>query len=590
MKLSDYVADLLIDNNINDVFSVVGGMSMHLNDSFHYNDRLRCTYNHHEQACAIAAESYYKATNKIACVCVTSGPGGTNTLTGVLCAYLDNIPMIILSGQVMSHQTIQNSGLDIRQFGEQEHNIVDTVKNMTKYAVMITKASDIKYEIEKALFIAKEGRKGPVWIDIPLDIQNSNINIDKLEGFIEPAYPENIGISYNEIIDKIKESRSPVLIAGSAVRSLDNIDYFYELVNKLNIPILCPTSICDIFENDNKLYYGNFGIFGSRTGNFIIQNSDLIISLGCRMTFKHTGFNHKEFANNAYKIVVDADKNELEKGIINIDIPINSDISIVINGLNKNIDNPLELKEKWIKYCDNVYNEFSTKIYKDTEKVNPYIFIKIYNDYIKNDKDIITVVGNSCSCVAALQHGINKLGQKLYGNVNCGTMGYDLPAAIGAAKATNKIVVCITGDGSIMMNLQELMTIEYNYLNIKIIIFNNNGYGAIKHTQSNFFNQLSGCDQESGILFPHFGSMANALDIPYKKIENNHNIYNALQWIFYQKSYCILEIIEDESFEINPRIKSKKDEYGNLYQPPIDDLSPFLTDEEYNKYAKFEDR
>lgn len=587
VRVADYIARLLLSKGIKNIFTVVGGGAMHLNDAFGRNKSIHCIYNHHEQASAIAAEGYARINNEIAVVCVTTGPGGTNALTGVLCAWQDSIPMIILSGQTRYATTIASTGLKLRQFGEQEYNIIDSVKPMTKYAVMIKDPIEVKYHIERAIYEAKNGRKGPCWIDIPLDIQGAYIDEEQLMGFEAEESMSYKHEMSNYIIDKIEKAKSPVFIIGSAVRQSGYLKEVYELTSKLNIPVLCPTSIVDTFYNSYPLYYGNFGVFGGRAGNFIIQNSDLLISIGARLSFKQTGFNFTSFAPNAEKIVVDVDNEELKKNTIKIDYPINADLSDVICSLNKVCMERLPIKKEWINYCNNLKERFSDIPEKSNESlsVNPYYFAKKLQDKIPDDN--ITVVGNSCACVSLLQMGILKKEQRLFGNVNCGTMGYDIPAAIGAALASNRSVICATGDGSFQMNIQELQTVVHNSIPIKFIVFNNKGYQAIVQTQTNFFNNLSGCTFESGISFPELKKISYAYGIPYKKISNHREIDEGLDWLLSLDTYGLCEVIQDNLQPIEPKVMSKKMPDGNIISPPIDDLFPFLTREEYEKYAKF---
>ncbi|MGA2781161.1 MAG: thiamine pyrophosphate-binding protein [Smithella sp.] len=588
IKVADYIANLLSVHGITNVFSVVGGGAMHLNNAFGQHRKLKCIYNHHEQASAIAAESFAKIENKLAVACVTTGPGGTNAITGVLCAYLDNIPLLVISGQVRYATTVESSGLNLRQFGEQEYKIVESIKPMTKYAVMVKNPQDIKYHIERAIFEATTGRKGPCWIDIPLDVQASIIEDSDLISF----KPEKKS-SYNEknskkILDRINKAERPVIIAGSAIRQAGCLDEFYTLVGKLNIPVVCPTAISDYFHYDHPSYFGNFGVFGGRAGNFIVQNADLIISFGARMSFKQTGFNYKTFAPNAEKIIVDIDIEELKKDTIKIDFPIQADVSDVIRSLNKIIVNKISRKAGWLQYCTMLKKSFGRLQKRQTtsKAVNPYFFASRLQE--KLSKDAIIILGNSCACASISQYGISKKGQRLYTNVNCGTMGYDIPAAIGAAAASGKPVICITGDGSFQMNIQELQTVVHNKLPIKFIIFNNNGYQAILNTQTNFFNGvLSGCTPYSGISFPSFKQISRAYNIPFRKIKNHGDIDDGIDWLLSLDSYGLCEVIQDNSQAIEPRVVSKKLADGTMVSPPIDDLAPFLSQKEYEKYSKF---
>lgn len=588
IRVADYIANLLVENGIKNVFSVVGGGAMHLNDAFGRNENIECIYNHHEQASAIAAEGYARINNKMAAVCVTTGPGGTNALTGVLCAWQDSIPMIVISGQTRYTTTVESTGLKLRQFGEQEYYIIESVKYMTKYAVMVRNPEEIKYHIERAIYEAKTGRKGPCWIDVPLDVQGAIIEDTQLSGFEfskDTLYNEE---NSDIILNKVKNAKSPVMIIGSAVRQSNCLSEMYELVSKLKIPVVCTTSTADIFYDSDPLYYGNFGVFGGRTGNFIVQNSDLIISIGARMSFKQIGFNFSSFAPNAEKIIVDIDDEELRKNTLKIDIPIKADLEDVISSLNKLCKEELPMKRAWMNYCNmlKVKFNFLTEKFNSNSYVNPYFFANKLKQKLPDD--IITVVGNSCACVSLLQMGIEKKGQRLFGNVNCGTMGYDIPAAIGATIASKKPVICATGDGSFQMNIQELQTIVHNNLPVKFIIFNNNGYQAIVQTQKNFFGGfLSGCTCESGISFPSFEKITNAYGLPYKKITHHEEIEDGIDWLLSLNSYGLCEVIQDTNQPIEPKVMSKKMPDGSLISPPIDDLYPFLSEEEYAKYAKF---
>ncbi len=588
MRVADYIAKFLLEHDCAQVFSVVGGGAMYLNDALGNAEGLKCIYTHHEQAAAIAAEGYARIKGIPACVCVTTGPGGTNALTGVLCAYQDNIPMIIVSGQVRLATTVDSTGLNLRQFGEQEYNIIPTVKPMTKYAVMVKDVNDIRYCLEKAFYLANSGRRGPCWLDIPLDIQGATLETDDLKGYVRDQSECEIA-NIDRVCELLKHAERPVILAGSGIRSSCSLDLFRSLVNRWKVPVISATSIVDIFATDEENYYGMFGVFGGRAGNFMVQNADTILSLGCRLSFKQIGFNYENFAPNAKKIVVDVDINELQKDTTEIDIPVCADLKDFLDIVSvrsisfDNIDNA------WIRYCDTLkakYPVYQEK-FKDSKQVNPYELMHLINGYEDNDR--ITVVGNSVACVSVLQVGIKKYGQRLFGNVNCGTMGYDLPAAVGAAVASGHEVLCLTGDGSLQMNIQELQTVVHNRIPVKIIIFNNNGYQAIVQTQTNFFKRLSGCNKQSGISMPDFKKIADAYGIPYVKIDHNDRIQQGLDELFGIDGYAICEVTQDDSQGIEPRTKSMQKEDGTLFSPPIDHLYPFLSEEEYqmNQFINF---
>jgi acetolactate synthase-1/2/3 large subunit len=583
-RVADFIAAYLVEKGVTNVFSVVGGGAMHLNNAFAINKGLKCVYQHHEQACAIAAESYARITNRLAVVCVTSGPGGTNALTGVLCAWQDNQPLLVISGQVRSDITVDSTGLNLRQFGEQEYYIVRSAAPMTKYAEMVTNANDIKYHLDKALYLATSGRRGPCWIDVPLDIQGCNIETDSLREYIPESAPRRIDDAVTTILTELSNAERPVILAGSAIRSADCLGEFYELADNLKLPILCPTSVVDIMANDDPYYMGMFGVFGGRAGNFIIQNADTIVALGCRMSFKQIGFNFENFATNARNIiVVDIDADELKKPTLHINHPICADLKAVIQELNaRRLVNMLK-KPAWMTYCHYVKNKFTSEYQKEREQeaISAYNFATILNSRLS--ASAIVVLGNNCAAVSMLQVGVTRRGQRLYGNVNCGTMGYDIPAAIGAAVAAQRMVICATGDGSAQMNLQELQTIAHHQLPIKIVIFNNLSYQAIVNTQTNFFNGvLAGCTKDSGVSFPEFEKIAVAYDFAYRKIEYNREIDDAVDWLLKDSSPAILELLQTAPDPIKPKLSSKRLPNGNMISASLDDLAPFLSRTEYD--------
>jgi acetolactate synthase I/II/III large subunit len=586
MKVVEYIARLLLENGINTVFSVVGGGAMHLNDAFGNCDGLRCIYNHHEQASAIAAEGYARVNNNLAVTCVTSGPGGTNAITGVLCAWQDNIPMLVISGQVRYETMVESTGLKLRQFGEQEHYIVDTVKSITKYAVTIRDADTVRYHIERAVYEASHGRRGPCWIDIPLNIQGAQIDPEKLAGFEEPPTPEVPDI---RILEKVfATAKRPVILAGSAIRTANVYDKFKLMIKRLGIPVIAATANADLFPAGDKNYFGNFGIIGGRAGNFIVQNADCILGLGCRLSFKQIGFYYQSFSPNSIKIVVDVDADELKKPTIKVDYPINTDLGLFIDSMEQKGLSFGDTDHRWLNYCLELKREFPIfrEEFKPSEYVNPYFFAKELKNYLPEDS--ITVVGNSCACDIVRQCGIKYERQRLWGNTNCGTMGYDLPAAIGAAAASKRTVICVTGDGSIQMNLQELQTIVHNKLPVKIFIHSNGGYFAIVQTHTNYFGRLSGCTEESGLSIPDFEKLSYAYGIPYWRCATNNELREMLPEVLAEPGYGICEIISDTGQLIEPKTKSKVLPEGQIFSPPIDDLYPFLNKDTYEKYANFD--
>lgn len=587
-RVADYIADFLVQKGIMDVFSVVGGGSMFLNDAFGKKEELHCTYNHHEQACAMAAEGYYKYKGKMAAVCVTTGPGGTNTITGVLGAWQDSIPLFMISGQVRYETTVESTGLPLRQYGGQEHQIVDTVKNITKYAKMVKNPEDIRYYLEKAYYIAMCGRRGPVWLDIPLNVQGALIDTEHLRGYeVEDDHKDDVHQLAGTILGEVQKAQRPLIVAGSAIRTVGKVDEFLQLVEKWNMPVIYPLIVPDVISAENDHAVGCFGSVASRAANFAVQNADLLIVFGCRMTFTHIGFNYQKFSPQSRKIVIDIDEAEQEKPIMKRDIKIVADVGDMIDELLKYEVGNSSVDTLWNQYCRELkvrYPIFQPHHRESIEnRVNPYYMAKCLSD--RMDKDSIIVLGNSSGLDPKLQLGIREQGERVILNCNCGSMGYCLPAGVGAAVASGKRVVVYTGDGCIQMNIQELQTIIYNALPIKIIILNNGGYGGIVATQNNFCEgRLAGCTQQSGLGMPDFEKLAFAYGFDYVRISNHEDVQNALDQLLADDRPAICEVIQDTLQQIEPCVSSRKQEDGTLVSTGIDDMYPFLSAEEYEKY------
>ncbi|MCM1226227.1 MAG: thiamine pyrophosphate-binding protein [Clostridium sp.] len=580
-RVADIIMDILVENNITDCFAVVGGGAMHLDNALALNKKIKKIFNHNEQACSMAAEAYARLSGKIAAVCVTSGPGATNTLTGVMGAWQDSLPMIILSGQVRYQISVKKSGLPLRYRGIQEFDIVPTVKNMTKYAVMITDPLSIKKEIYKALKIAMDGRRGPVWLDVPQDIQSAVVEEADLYPIEEDKnYYKSIDVSaLNKIM---KNAVRPCILAGSGIRSGNVMNEFLNFVQNQQIPVIGGAWVADVMYMNHPLYYGASGNVGPRTGNFILQNSDVILVLGNSLGFRQTGFNQDEFAPKAKIIMVDADENEAKKPGLNIELFIHSDLKNFFSILEGHkIDT--EISESWREYCSNLkvrFNAFEALSELEMDgRVNSYYFWKKFEE--NEPKDSIVALGNNTANTAKLQIGINEKEQRVLTNYTCGSMGYDLPAAIGGAVASGKNVVCVTGDGSIMMNLQELQTIRHYNLPINVVVFSNDGYAAIRQTSENFFNGVYiGCNKETGVSFPDFKSVAETFGFKYIKCSSNAELENKIKEIFDFKERVLLEVEQMLNNPVIPKVMSRTDENGNMLTPALHDMSPFLSEEE----------
>ncbi len=589
-RVSEIIADKLVEAGITDVFCLVGGGSMFLNDSIGHKEGLNVTYCHHEQACSMAAEGYVRATGKMAAVCVTTGPGGTNAITGALGAFQDNYPMLIISGQVRKPTGVESTGLPLRFMGEQEHNIVDTVKPLTKYAKYVDEPITIACELEKAIFTALDGRRGPVWLDIPMDVQSDMIDTGDLIEYKEetPHYEWDKTTFLNEI----HNAKKPVILTGSAIRSTGYTDRFRKLAKKMGIPVLAATYNGDLFTNYDPIYYGGFGIIGGRAGNFMMQNADLIIGMGCRMTFRQIGFNYEQFSPESRRMVIDADEYELRKPTLRIDVPIHADIKMVIDDLLETEDEFYSDQSQWISYCNELRERYP--IYQEKfnighdGQVNPYYLGKELKAHLKDDS--VIVLGNSTIAAHILQLGVEKDKQRIINNMNCGSMGYDLPAAIGAAVGTKDVITLITGDGSIMLNLQELMTARHYNLPIKIFIGCNGGYRGVVRSQSNMFDgRYIGCTPDTGVGIPDFKKVAEAFDIEYIKIEDQEDLNRKLNYIYSNNDLMMIEWPQDPEQYIEPRVMNRRDENGTIVSTDIDDLSPFLSRDEYEsmKYSNW---
>lgn len=587
MKLSDYVAQKLVDMGVRHVFMVTGGGAMHLNHSFGTHNKIDCIFNHHEQACAIGAEAYYRLTNQLPVVNVTSGPGGTNAITGVYGAYVDSVAMLVISGQVKWETTVRSTGLPLRQYGDQELDIEELVRPVTKYCEMVTDPQSIRYHLEKAVYIASSGRPGPVWLDIPLNVQGAQIDPDSLIGFDpkeldEPWRKTDLAIASAQILEKILAAKRPVIFVGGGIRLSGQHEAFLKLVEKLQIPVVTGWNAHDVIWNAHPNYAGRPGSIGDRAGNFVTQNADLLLILGSRLNIRQVSYNWQSFAREAFKIWVDIDELELQKPSVKADLPIHANLKDLLPILaNGSYVGPSKDHQKWMVWAKERMARFPAILpeYWNNDKVNPYCFM---GDLFKQlPEEQIVVTGNGSACVVSFQAADIKPGQRLWTNSGCATMGYDLPASIGAHKASGgKSIVCLAGDGSIMMNLQELQTIAGNSYPIKIFILNNSGYVSIFQTHRNFFNGVEvGGGPKSGVTFPNFEKLSKAFDLPYRKVLNHSEMKDAIKQTLAEKGPCVCEIMIDENVPFAPKLGAKQHPDGRITSPPLEDLSPFLSRE-----------
>ncbi len=590
MRLADYVVRTLADKGVKHVFMITGGGAMHLNDAFGLEKRIQYVCNLHEQACAMAAEGYARTVGEMAVVCVTSGPGGTNTLSGVLGQWMDSIPVLYLSGQVRFETTIASTDLPLRQLGDQEANIVDIVRPITKYAVMVTDPKLIRYHLEKAMHLAVSGRPGPVWLDIPLNVQSSLIEEATLKSYdpkedANTTAPDVVEEQINELIERLSMSERPVILAGAGIRLAGAADAFYYLAERMGIPVQVAWDAIDLFPSVHPLYAGRPSTLGQRGANFIFQNADLLLSLGCRLNVRQIGYTFPAVARAAYKISVDIDPAELRKPTMKIDLPINADAGEFIRVLDMRLrSRELPQKTAWLSWCKERIQRYPVVLpeyHRRRTPVNPYVFCDVLSECL--DAQDVIVSSNGASCVIPIQAMQIKRGQRHIVNSGSAAMGYGLPAAIGACFANGrKRVICLEGDGSIQMNIQELETIAYHRLPVKLFLFNNGGYLSVRTTQSNFFpGNLVGESEKSGVGFPDFVRVAKAYGIHACRIRDHKDMEGEIDKVLQLDGPVLCDIRMDPTQLFMPRIASKRMPDGRMVSSPLEDMYPFLPKDEF---------
>lgn len=587
VKVADFVVDFIASKGTKHAFLIPGGANVQLVDSVAKSNKVMHVSNHHEQSCAMAAESYGRVGGGVGVCITTVGPASTNALTGIMGAWTDSVPTLYLCGQVK--REVMMTGTGLRQLGIQEINIVDIARPITKYCEIVDKPEDIKYHLEKAWFLAISGRPGPVLLDIPADVQSAEIETDTLRSF-DPAQEGLRSEPDADLTDQIsqlnqwlKESKRPVIFAGAGIRMSKAGEQFLALAEKLQIPVLTAMAAHDLIPSENPLFIGRPGVFGDRAGNFAIQTADLLISIGARHHLWNIGYNYKEFAHKAKKVIIDIDQNELNKKTVIPDLPIHADAGTFIeewlkNSATKtNINNWLDKCREWKAKYPVVLPEYKN----EKDFVNSYYFTDVLSAHLREGEIIMTGVGTSFT--GTLQSFKIKKGQRLFSSVGCASMGYDLPSAIGAWFATGKDrIILLTGDGSIMMNLQELQTIFHYKIPIKIFLINNNGYLAIKNTQNSFFHgNLVAVDEDSGVSFPSFAKVADTFNIAYLQIENHEGMEEKIDQALSMEGPVICEIKMSPNQPLFPKVNSEKLADGTMISKPLEDMYPPLNRDEF---------
>jgi acetolactate synthase-1/2/3 large subunit len=591
VRLADYIAHFLAERGVRHLFMLTGGGAMHLNDALGHEPRIKVICNHHEQACAMAAEGYARITGRVGVINVTTGPGGINALNGVFGAWADSIPMLVISGQVKRELCITNYQVPgLRQLGDQEADMVGMVKGITKYAVGVTDPQTIRQHLERAWHHATTGRPGPCWIDVPIDVQASQIDPEKLPGCepaeLVPRYEtNNLPETVREILQRLKNAERPVILAGNGIRLAGALDGFEKAIRRLQLPVATGWQGIDLLASDDPLYCGRPGDIGNRAGNFTVQNADVLLVLACRLSIRHTSHNWQAFARHAFKIQVDADTSELRKPVAKIDLPVHGDVREFLKELNRQLDAEsfaTKPHAPWLAWCRERVRRYPVVQPRHREikggRINPYHFVEVLFQNLAADD--VVVCGDGTANVAGFQAASIQKGQRVFCNTGDASMGFDLPAAVGAAVAREgKRVICLAGDGSLQLNIQELQTVVHHQLPVKIIVLNNDGYLSIRTSQGNFFKRFIGESSRSGVSFPDMVKLAAAYGLPARRIEGA-DFARQLREALDAPGPALCDVMIDPEQSFEPKLSSRQLPDGRMVSAPLEDMFPFLSREE----------
>ena len=587
MRLADYVMQFLADRGVRLVFLVTGGGAMHLNDAVGREPRIGYICNHHEQAAAMAAEGYARVTGSPGIVSVTSGPGGVNALNGVFGAFTDSIPVLVISGQMKRETLLATHGLlgRLRQLGDQEVDIVGMVQRITKSAVLLADPTRVRYELERAWHLCQSGRPGPCWIDIPVDVQAADVDPDALEGFLPEPVPGAMGaealpLVAETVLAKIAAAKRPVILVGTGVRIGGATDRFRRVVSRLRIPVATAWTH-DVIETADPCACGKAGSIGDRAGNFTVQNSDLVLVIGSRLNIRQVSYNWENFARHAEKIVVDIDPEELAKPMVRPDVAICADARDFLEALDTAIDThgfDAARHADWLAWCRQRvarYPVFDPVRHASRQgAINPYHFAHELFACLTDD-DVI-VCGDATACIVTFQSSVILAHTRVFSNSGSASMGYDLPAAIGAAVARGgKRVICLAGDGSLQMNIQELQTVRHHGFPIKLFVLNNGGYLSIRQTQTAFFGLGVGAGTESGVSCPDFVRVAEAYGLPASRLDAA-DFRSPLAAVLDAPGPHVCEVMLDPAQGFQPKLSSRRLPDGRMVSAPLEDMAPFL--------------
>ena len=586
MKLSDYVIDFVAKQGVKDIFVLVGGGAMHLNDSLGRSKDLNYVCNLHEQACSIAAEAYARYTNGLGAAMVTTGPGGTNAVTGVAAAWLDSTPVIYLSGQVKRPDLKKDSG--VRILGVQEIDIVTIVSSITKYAVTIEDPARIRYHLEKAAHLAMTGRRGPVWIDIPLDVQAAQVNPDELEGFVpEPAPAQAASKLHGQVTELMKllgQAKRPVLLAGNGIRAAGGEKLLLEVVERLGIPVLTTWLAMDAIPDGHPLCFGRPGSLAPRGANFTLQNSDLLLVVGSRLDMALTAYAHDRLARAATKIMVDIDEAEIRKMRTTIHLPIVADAAAFLKELDAQSKSFSGAAwNDWVERCRDWKQRYPLVLQEQREMkdfLSMYHFSEALSDELAPG-DVIVPSSSGFAIEIFLLCLKTKERQRCFHNRGTGSMGFGLPAAIGAAVASEQRTICVDGDGGFQMNVQELETVRRLNLPIKIFVANNGGYASIRASQNGYFKLLTGADETSGMTLPDLAAVAGAYGLPFVRITEKAKLNEQIRAVLDSDKPIVCEVMVAPNEDRIPRASSYIKPDGSMGSKPLEDLFPFLSREEF---------
>ncbi|MCC6211772.1 MAG: thiamine pyrophosphate-binding protein [Burkholderiales bacterium] len=594
VTVARYIAETLAARGLTHVFMITGGGAMFLNDAFGHQTGITPVFCHHEQACAIAAEGYARIAGRPGVVNVTTGPGGLNALNGVFGAWTDSVPMLVISGQVKRETALAATPVPgLRQLGDQEANIVPVVRTFTKYAVSVLDPLEIGYHLERALHLVACGRPGPCWLDIPVDVQSAQVDPTALRGYHPGEDPPSwragdVDEHCRFILEALSSAKRPVVMAGSGVRAAGALEQFEAVIRRLGVPVTTAWTH-DTIASDDPLFCGRPGTIGTRAGNFTVQNADVLLVLGSRLNIRQVSYNWQSFARHAFVIQVDVDAAELDKPLVRPAHAIHCDLKALLSALAIRLAAgtfDAARHTRWLEWCKERVAAYPPVLARQrvcSGPINPYHFVEEL--FRRLDATDIVACGNATACIVPFQAAALRRGQRMFSNSGSASMGHDLPAAIGAyfgafaSRGAQQRVICLAGDGSIMLNIQELQTIAHGRLPLKIFVLNNRGYLSIRSTQQNFFGRLTGSGPESGVSFPDFGALGRAFGLPARSV-SGPDFPSVLDEVLAAPGPCLCDIVLDPAQGFEPRMSSRQLADGRIVSAPLEDMYPFLDRDE----------